>query len=578
MGFELPHHLRKYIVRQEDRSYTPVDHAVWRYCLRQLRDYLGTHAHESYLGGLEKSGIDVERIPQISAISERLSQFGWQARPVSGFIPPAAFMELQALNVLPIASDIRSLDHILYTPAPDIVHEAAGHAPMLANEEFAEYLRQYAQVAKKAIISKEDMDVYAAIRDLSDIKESPQSSPGDVAQAEKNLEQAIRNVSHVSEATWLSRMNWWTAEYGLIGSLESPKIYGAGLLSSVGEAKLCLSSKVKKLPLTIECIETTYDITEPQPQLFVTPDFAHLGTVLDELANRMAFRLGGREGLNRAVQAETVNTVELNSRLQISGVLVEVVAEQPKEMGYLRFQGPTQLSCSDKELPGHGKSYHSHGFGTPVGCLKTHPGVCPSRLKDSEWHELGATPDGRMELEFESGVRVVGDFAGRLETGGRSVLLTLENARVTWGKRVLFEPAWGTFDMALGSEVTSVFGGPADRLAFGDVDDFVAKTIPQPVPTEAEKSRHQLYQKARDLREQKARGEVLTSALATLQQEVTRALPVADWLIRLEILELANREQHPDLISKCKVELQQAVEKHPHLAEVIREGIRLSAD
>ncbi|HRO68263.1 MAG TPA: aromatic amino acid hydroxylase, partial [Pseudobdellovibrionaceae bacterium] len=301
MGFELPSHLRKYVVRQEDRSYTPVDHAVWRFCLRQLRAYLSKNAHESYLDGLAKTGIEVERIPRIADVSEKLSKFGWRALPVSGFIPPAAFMELQALNVLPVASDIRSLDHLTYTPAPDIVHEAAGHAPMLANPEFADYLRQYAQVAKKAIISKEDMDVYEAIRDLSDLKENPASTEKEIKEAEEKLAQVSAASTHISEATWLSRMNWWTAEYGLIGSLEKPRIYGAGLLSSVGESKLCLGDEVKKIPMSIECIDSGYDITEPQPQLFVTPDFKTLGVVLDELADRMAFRKGGRVSVEKAI-------------------------------------------------------------------------------------------------------------------------------------------------------------------------------------------------------------------------------------------------------------------------------------
>lgn len=130
MAGNLPFHLKKYIVEQDYDKYTSRDHAVWRYILRQLKNFLGTHAHESYLAGLEKTGIEIEQIPRIENISAHLEKFGWRALPVSGFIPPAAFMELQSLNILPIASDMRSLDHLLYTPAPDIVHEAAGHAPI----------------------------------------------------------------------------------------------------------------------------------------------------------------------------------------------------------------------------------------------------------------------------------------------------------------------------------------------------------------------------------------------------------------------------------------------------------------
>src|SRR5690606_34246339 len=145
--------------------------------------------------------------------------------------------------------------------------------------------------------------------------------------AQKALESVSAQVSHVSEATELSRMNWWTAEYGLIGPLKNPKIFGAGILSSVGEARWCLSDKVKKIPLTVECTQQSYDITEPQPQLFVTPSFAHLGDVLHEFSKSMAYRKGGRHGMDRAIRAKTVNTAELNSGLQISFRFTQVLEE-----------------------------------------------------------------------------------------------------------------------------------------------------------------------------------------------------------------------------------------------------------
>src|SRR5688572_24239282 len=81
-GLTLPRHLQKYIVDQDERQYTPVDHAVWRFVLRQLRSFLSVHGHESYLQGLESTGIEIERIPRIADISEKLARFGWRATPV----------------------------------------------------------------------------------------------------------------------------------------------------------------------------------------------------------------------------------------------------------------------------------------------------------------------------------------------------------------------------------------------------------------------------------------------------------------------------------------------------------------
>ncbi|KYG68613.1 phenylalanine 4-monooxygenase [Bdellovibrio bacteriovorus] len=572
----LPPHLRKYVVEQHYEKYTPVDQAVWRYILRQLKAFLSKHAHECYVEGLEKTGIDIEKIPRIEDVSAKLQEFGWRALPVSGFIPPAAFMELQSLGVLPIASDMRTLDHLLYTPAPDIVHEAAGHAPILIHPEFSEYLRQYAQVAKKAIISKEDLDLYEAIRDLSDIKENPASTPEQIKAAETHLEIVSKNMSHVSEASELSRMNWWTAEYGLIGTLDNPKIFGAGLLSSVGESKWCLSQKVKKIPLTVDCIKQTYDITEPQPQLFVTPDFKTLSKVLDDMADQMAFRLGGLAGLKKAIEAHSVNTAELNSGIQISGQIVEAITDNNGQLAYLRLSGPTQLCYMDQELSGHDKKYHAHGFGTPVGFLKAHPNKCPSTFTDAEWAELQVESGKTARLEFTSGVVVTGVVQYRLIKNSKTITLTLENAKAELNGRILFAPEWGTYDMAIGSSVTSVFGGPADREAYGETVDFIAKRVPVPSYSEQELSRHRNYGAVRKLREEKVQGSKLTEELSEILQS-HRSLFAEDWLLLLEALEILQaRDPQSSLKKQIEEDLAKLAKKDEKTQGLIQDGLTLA--
>lgn len=571
----LPPHLRKYVVAQNYEKYTPLDQAVWRYVLRQLRAFLSVHAHECYLEGLVKTGIDVERIPRIDEISKKLQQFGWRAYPVSGFIPPAAFMELQSLGVLPIASDMRTLDHLLYTPAPDIVHEAAGHAPILVHPEFAEYLRQYAQVAKKAIISKEDLNLYEAIRELSDCKENPNSTSAEIKACEENLERVSKSIQHISEATELGRMNWWTAEYGLIGDLKNPKIFGAGLLSSVGEAKWCLNAQVKKIPLSVECIKTGYDITEPQPQLFVTPDFKTLAKVLDEMAQQMAFRVGGLIGLNKAIQAQSVNTAEFNSGIQISGQIVEAITAHG-EIAYLRLQGPSQLNYQDKQLPGHGHDYHAQGFGTPIGFLKALPNRCPSTLTAAEWTSLNVVLGKTVRLEFTSGVIVTGDLEKMLIRDGKTLLLTLHKATAEFQGRILFAPEWGTFDMAVGSSVPSVFGGAADREAYGETDDFVAKRVPLPKYSAQELKLQAQYGSLRELRESKVMG-------ATLEEKISALLKIhdqdftEDWLLRLEAVELLHsRSPHSALQIKIEKDLQVLSNTDEKTRNLIRDGLALA--
>lgn len=579
----LPDHLKKYISTQNYEKYTPIDHALWRYILRQLKDFLSIHAHESYMNGLDKTGIEIEFIPRIEDISAKLEQFGWRALPVSGFIPPAAFMELQSLGVLPIASDMRSMENVLYTPAPDIVHEAAGHAPILIQPEFANYLREYAQVAKKAIISKEDLDIYEAIRDLSDKKENPNSTDEDIAKAEIHLQEVIKKVSHVSEATELSRMNWWTAEYGLIGTLTNPKIFGAGLLSSVGESHWCLSDKVKKLPLTVDCIKQTYDITEPQPQLYVTPSFTRLTEVLHEMAAHMAFRVGGARGLDKAILSRTVNTVQLNSGLQISGE-VESYRESKNQIIYIKFKGPSQLCYQEKQINGHDKKYHSHGYSTILGQLSHFPHHASFALSQANLNSLRLNPGQQVDLQWTHGATLSGIFESQTQMDDKIVLLSFKQATVKLGDgTIVFQPDWGTYDLALGSEVVSVFGGPADRPAFGETDDFVAARVPAPKYSQETLHLHKHYKNVRDIRTQKLSDVQLITQLSSLYQSYASAYP-EDWLLRLEMVELLNSRvstdhQNPNyklLVEQLKKDLDGISKKSETLKSIVTDGLALS--
>lgn len=182
---KLPKHLHKFIVKQPYDEYTAQNQAVWRYVMRMNVDYLSRVAHHTYVKGLEKTGISVESIPHMDGMNRILKDIGWAAVSVDGFIPPNAFMEFQAYNVLVIASDMRTIDHIAYTPAPDIIHEAAGHAPIIANPEYAEYLRRFGEIGAKAISSSKDYEMYEAIRLLSILKEDPNSSEKAIAEAQE---------------------------------------------------------------------------------------------------------------------------------------------------------------------------------------------------------------------------------------------------------------------------------------------------------------------------------------------------------------------------------------------------------
>jgi len=539
---KIPEYLESFVTKQDPSLYTAIDHAAWRFIMRVSRSYFMNTAHKKYLEGLSETGIIIDKIPLITDMDKCLRKFGWRAVGVIGFIPPAVFMEFQSLGILPIACDMRSLEHIAYTPAPDIVHEAAGHAPIIADPDYAAYLRAYGEVANKAIFSNQDMDVYFAIRNLSETKEDPNASDEDVQKAQERLDLSIAAITYISEASYLARMNWWTVEYGLIGDLNNPKIYGAGLLSSVGESYNCLTDAVTKVPLSIDCINMSYDITRPQPNLFVTPDFKTLGLVLEELATMMAFRRGGLEGLSKAKVAQTPTTAELDSGIQISGILKTVHTDKAMQVCYLSYEGKCQLSHKREEIPGHGANYHREGFGTAVGKIKGLK-TPPSQLSKRDLDRMGFARGEKGKLEFESGVIVEGKLTNERKIEGKLLILSFNDCTVKRGDQILFKPEWGTYDMACGTQVISVFGNAADRGAYYQATGELKK--PQHFQksnlTEKNKDLVKLFSEVRRIREESTQAGVVTPPSRTILQEINEELVIKhpeDWLLRLELLEL----------------------------------------
>ena len=531
---KLPAHLRQFVVSQEYDNYTPVDHAVWRYVMRKNLAYLSKVADASYLKGLEKTGITIDSIPNIKVMNTILGKIGWGCVCVDGFLPPSSFMEFQAYKVLVIAADIRQIEHIEYTPAPDILHEAAGHAPIIADPTYAEYLRLFGEIGCKAISSAQDFDLYEAIRHLSIIKEDPNTEEKEIVQAEKDIELIQSNMGQPSEMAQIRNLHWWTVEYGLIGDLNQPKIYGAGLLSSIGESESCLKEEVKKIPYSIEAAQQAFDITEPQPQLYVTPSYTHLTQVLEEFANTMAFRKGGLEGLEKAISSNNTCTVEYSSGLQVSGIFNNVIVDNG-QIVYVSTSSPTSLAWQNKELVGHNKDYHAHGFSSPVGRLKD-TSMPLENMSIDELMSLEIEAGKQVSLEFESGVNVQGKLINVSKNRkGLNMILSFEDCRVNYNDEVLFQPEWGTYDMAVGESIVSVFSGAADMAVFSKDNPLVSSELTHKIQYgEKRLELHKLYQKIRDIRE----GNTDKQELAGVWQELIKH--PKDWLAAVEILEIST--------------------------------------
>ena len=536
----LPKHLHKFIVKQPYEEYTPQNQAVWRYVMRMNVDYLSKVAHTSYLAGLEKTGISIENIPHMEGMNRILKEIGWAAVSVDGFIPPNAFMEFQAYNVLVIASDMRTINHIEYTPAPDIIHEAAGHAPIIANLEYAEYLRRFGEIGSKAISSARDYEMYEAIRLLSILKEDPNSSESDIEAAQSKVEWLQENMGELSEMAQIRNLHWWSVEYGLIGNIENPKIYGAGLLSSIGESAWCMQDIVKKVPYSLDAANVNFDITKPQPKLFVTPDFAYLSLVLDEFANTMALRTGGIKGIQKLIDSKSLGTVELTTGIQISGVFTNVIQDKNNNVAYFQTSGETALSNRDKELIGHGKTHHANGFGSPVGKLK---GI-NLPIEDMSPRDLktyGIYEGEFMTLEFESGLVVRGKaITGTRDLRGKILLITLDDCTVTFKDEILFKPEWGIYDMAIGKEVISAYAGAADVNSFDDMSKVSNTKTHKINYSEMEKELYGLYDQVCEMRTTNLISEEkVTFIFNQLQAKFSN-----DWLLLLELYELSIKKEY----------------------------------
>ena len=552
---KLPKHLHKFVVKQPYEEYTAQNQAVWRYVMRINIDYLQKVAHKSYIDGLNKTGISVDHIPHLSGMNRILKEIGWAAVSVDGFIPPNAFMEFQAYKVLVIASDMRTIHHIQYTPAPDIIHEAAGHAPIISNPEYAEYLRRFGEIGSKAISSSKDYEMYEAIRLLSILKEDPNSSEKDLENAQKRVAYLQENMGELSEMAQIRNLHWWTVEYGLIGTLDNPKIYGAGLLSSIGESALCMGNTVKKVAYSIEAATVNFDITKPQPQLFVTPNFAYLSSVLEEFADSMAIRRGGLNGVQKLINSNAIGTIELTTGIQISGIFTSVIHDKNNKVAYFQTRGASALANRDKELIGHGTTRHKNGFGSPIGKLK---GI-NLPIEDMSPRDLkayGIYEDKLMTLEFESGIIVKGiPITGTRDVRGKILIISLDQCTVTYHEEVLFQSDWGIYDMVIGKEVISAFAGPADPASFlelGKVSEIKTHKI---FYSEQEQLLNRLYEKVKKMREEKTTTEKnITKIFNQLKNEFP-----TDWLLNLELYELAlqNKYSIKDTILEKLIELKQ---------------------
>jgi phenylalanine-4-hydroxylase len=411
--------------------------------------------------------------------------------------------------------------------------------------------------------------MYEAIRLLSILKENPNSSESDVLKAQQHVEFLQENMGELSEMAQIRNLHWWTVEYGLIGTLETPRIYGAGLLSSIGESAWCMQEKVNKVTYSIEAATINFDITKPQPQLFVTPDFAYLSLVLEEFANTMAMRKGGLTGVQKLVNSKSLGTIELSTGIQVSGNFTTVIKHKNNKVAYFQTSGKTALSSRDKELIGHGVENHLDGFGSPIGKLK---GI-NLQIEDMSPRDLkayGIYEGEFISLEFESGVKVEGKaITGTRDLRGKILLISFIECTVTFEDQILFKPEWGIYDMAIGKEVVSAYSGAADHISFDDSSKVSETKTHKIVYSENEENLYKLYTQVKKYRDNGVfKEDGLLEIFRILKKNHSK-----DWLLPLEIYELALEKEY--ILTAEIYQYLQKLKENESVKNLIENGLKL---
>jgi phenylalanine-4-hydroxylase len=226
-------------------AYTDEEQRIWREVLPKLDELHVRHASRIYLDAKRELGISGSEIPQLRHLSEHLvARTGMHLVPAEGPIAYRIFYGYIADGGFPCTQFMRHGSQPEYTPEPDMVHDCLGHVPPLVNEDYAALLRTIGRAAVRA-------------------------SSGD----------------HVLA---LKRLSWFSIEFGLIQEAAETRVFGAGILSSIGEIPFSLSANVERRPfVTAEVIETDYDWTKMQERLFVMPSLAFLRDEVERLVSRM---------------------------------------------------------------------------------------------------------------------------------------------------------------------------------------------------------------------------------------------------------------------------------------------------
>ncbi|AOE49842.1 phenylalanine 4-monooxygenase [Kangiella sediminilitoris] len=235
--------MTEYIAKQTDSKgfidYTFEEDKTWEFLYKRQMPAIEDRACKEYIRGLEILGLSEKYVPQLPDVNRELRKAtGWEVAAVPALIPFGEFFELLANKKFPAATFIRKKEEIDYLQEPDIFHEIYGHCPLLTDPVFAEFVHNYGKLGLNA--SKQ-------------------------------------------ERLYLARIFWFTVEFGLIQQSQGLRIYGAGILSSIGETIYSLESdKPERKPFDLmTALRTPYRIDIYQTVYFVIKQFEDIYAAMD---------------------------------------------------------------------------------------------------------------------------------------------------------------------------------------------------------------------------------------------------------------------------------------------------------
>ncbi len=250
-------------ISQPYDQYSEENHESWRRLFARMQPRWEQYANDRFLHGIEVLDLPHDRVPRLADVNRLLEPLtGFQAKPVSGYVPGFLFFDCLKRREFPTTITIRPPDRLDYLPEPDIFHDIAGHVPMHTDRRFADTLVRFGDCAYTAA------EMTAGIAD----------------EAER-----ARRLTSLMRA--MSRFFWFTVEFGLMRGRGPNGIcaYGSGLLSSYGELEHAIvSDEVQRYPLQLEwVINQVAEIDHYQPILFIVDSFDHLFHLVDEFERWM---------------------------------------------------------------------------------------------------------------------------------------------------------------------------------------------------------------------------------------------------------------------------------------------------